>query len=133
MEYKYLREEISSRIADRQKTVTVMGSVAALIVGFASKDSASQSWWIPLVAGGFLAVIACVTWLQNGRNIGELSSQLAQLEYDLNEAAEGAFAAKAILSWEGNQQCRTGIAKWAFGEGQKPSPRQDEDTQSTQA
>jgi hypothetical protein len=122
LEYNALRQELSDRLGNRQRTVTVLGASAALLAGLGGRENGAAPGLIIGITVA-LVVIAVGAWVHNGRMIGGLSAKLAQLEFDINDALQGEFVAKQAMTWHASRQERGFFARLAFGPGTKPTHR----------
>jgi hypothetical protein len=104
----------------RYQTLTVLGAAAALVFGFAPKDSHLPVWVVYGVSGALL-LAAIGTWWHSGQAIGRLSQRVAFLERDINGLVDMSATSGPALQWETGQQGRTGINKALFGEGIRPN------------
>jgi hypothetical protein len=120
LEYSALRQELSDRLGNRQRTVTVPGASAALLAGLGGRANGTSPGLIIGITVT-LVVVAIGAWVHNGRMIGLLSAKLAQLEFDINDALHGEFVAQQVMTWHASRQERGLFACLAFGQGTQPS------------
>lgn len=121
VEYGALRQELSDRLGNRQRTVTVLGAAAALLAGLGGRDDDAPPGLV-LAITIILVIVAAAAWAHNGRMIGQLSMQLAQLEVDIDDAIRGEFIGAQTMTWNTRRQGRTGLARLVFGKGREPIP-----------
>lgn len=112
LEYNSLRQEIVMRMDRRYQTVTLLGAAAALVFGFAPKDSNLPAWMVYAVSVVLLAA-GIGSWWHSGRSVGKLSQRVAWLEHDINQVVNltAAESNSGALRWESDQQGRTGSTR----------------------
>ena len=74
LEYNALRQELSDRLGNRQRTVTVLGASAALLAGLGGRENGTSPGLIIGITVT-LVVVAIGAWVHNGRMIGLLSAR----------------------------------------------------------
>ncbi|GAA1965307.1 hypothetical protein GCM10009798_26990 [Nocardioides panacihumi] len=124
LEYGTLREELLEKTTRRAQTTAFMSAAAAALVAIASAKDAD---WVPLLVAvaAVFGVLAALTWVQNSRTIGRLSTHVAQLELDIDEAVNRNLAATQYLRWETEHQKRNWWYKLWYGAGRAPQSRAD--------
>jgi len=122
LEYDALRQELSDRLGNRQRTVTVLGASAALLAGLGGRNDDGAPWLVITTAVA-LVVVAAGAWAHNGRMIGHLSARLAQLEVDINDAIRDEFVAPQVMTWHSGRQDRDWLSRLTFGRGVAPTSR----------
>jgi hypothetical protein len=121
LEYSTLRQELTTLMATRYQTLTVLGAAAALVLGFARDKGNLVPERAVVAIGSALFLLGLVTWLHAGRRVGTLSKRIAQLEEDINAVASiGTGSGLKLMRWEKDHQSRRGLDRLFLGPGTTP-------------
>ncbi len=124
-EYAALRTELLARSSQKYTQLTLAGSVAALLTGFAGTGPVSAG--VAYTVAGVIGVVGGAAWCDAGRHIGRMSRRLAQVEHEVNVvmqdawSVDGLLATSELLRWELGYQDRGRLGRLIYGPGQLPA------------